>query len=106
MRVARAAQERTLRCGERFRSSTEARALQAIPPAPGTIIGHVTGRVIWDSPNLLASPGVSDATSGMASMRPSPNVRVAGEVGGRVRRSPRWRSALRLELMPRSAITP
>jgi hypothetical protein len=28
---------------------TEA-ALQLIPPAIGTVIGHFTGRVIWDSP--------------------------------------------------------
>ena len=39
---------------------TEARALHAVRPATGTVIGHLTGRVIWDSPNLLASPGVSD----------------------------------------------
>jgi hypothetical protein len=35
------------------------------------------------------------AASGMASIRPSPNVRVAGAVGDPVRRSPRWHSALR-----------
>jgi hypothetical protein len=36
----------------RWTNKTEARALQAVPPATGTLIGHVTGRVIWDSPNV------------------------------------------------------
>jgi hypothetical protein len=35
--------------------STEARALQAIPPAIGTLIGHFTGRVIWDISKPLAA---------------------------------------------------
>jgi hypothetical protein len=35
---------------------TEA-ALQAIPPAIGTVTGHLTGRVIWDSPKLFAANG-------------------------------------------------
>jgi hypothetical protein len=54
MRLGGAARERTLRCRERGhrRGATQARALQAVPPATGTLIGHVTGRVIWDSPNV------------------------------------------------------
>jgi hypothetical protein len=108
MRLASAAQERTLRCSGAWpqtrraaTNKTEARALQAIPPATGTIIGHLIGRVIWDSSkNLLlqraairyltSAPGVSDygchlllglgsggrrrlggTASRMASMRPS-----------------------------------
>jgi hypothetical protein len=48
---------------------TEA-ALQVIPPAIGTLIGHLTGRVIWDSPTfscckrsqpaIHSAPDVSD----------------------------------------------
>jgi hypothetical protein len=57
MRVARAAQERTLRCWERGhrrcalrQTKLKTRGLQAVPPATGTLIGHHTGRVIRDSP--------------------------------------------------------
>jgi hypothetical protein len=55
----------------RRESALSGRALQAVPPATGTIIGHLTGRVIWDSSNFLAAnsrdpaiphlaPGLSD----------------------------------------------
>jgi hypothetical protein len=40
----------------RRESALSGRALRAVPPATGrTIIGDLTGRVIWGSPNLLAS---------------------------------------------------
>jgi hypothetical protein len=56
MRIARAAQDRTLRCWEcgrrRAATQTQAGALQAIPPATGTIIGQLNARVIWDRSNL------------------------------------------------------
>jgi hypothetical protein len=41
---------------------TAARALQAIPPATGTLIGHLTGRVIWDSPKPSALNRPQSAT--------------------------------------------
>jgi hypothetical protein len=67
-----AAQAQPLRCGSDVTDRLRPELYKQIPPATGTIIAHLTGRVIWDryKPSCCKQPQPSNTSLGAWCKRP------------------------------------